>query len=911
MSDYLVGIDLGTSNCAVAYIDPAHGSDAAVVDFPVTQAVRAGDIRLLPLLPSAVYLPHPDELPPESYALPWNPNPERIAGEFARWQGARVPARLITSAKSWLSHAGVDRTAGILPWSAPPDVEKISPVAASAALLLHMREAWNHAHPDNPLENLEVIITVPASFDEAARALTVTAARQAGLQKFTLLEEPQAAFYDFTARHRHDLARALDPVRLVLIVDVGGGTSDFTLVQVTGDQNLRRIAVGEHLMLGGDNMDAAIARRAEEQMTAGGRKLTATQFSELLQISRATKESLLGPAGPAGPPARDTYNLSIVAEGGRLIGGSMSAKLSRDEVERIVFDGFFPDCGADDLPRRGTRLALQEFGLPYAQDPAVTRQLAGFLHAHAAAGRPDAILLNGGVFNSPGIASRLVDVVSSWWPGASTIRVLQHDSLELAVARGAAWYGNVRRGAGQRIGGGAAHSFYVGLETKRDEPSKALCVIPRGTEEGRTIEPGGRTFNLMLGRPVQFPLFTSTADRVVSSGEIVGVTEDLHALPPIHTVLKNAEGRTGSIPVHLRAILTEIGTLELWCVSDSSNEQWRLEFELRGTTPASGNVAVESMPPRFEEARKHIEQIFGGRTTAAGGTPAKPKQVWRHLELTLGPREQWRLPILRELWSALHKNAGRRRRSADHERIWFQLVGYMLRPGFGYPLDEWRCEQAAALFSPLVAFHKEKPVWIEFWIMWRRIAGGMSESRHVEIWNYLKPHLERRLALVQPKHQPKLKGIQPEGLDEMIRLAAALEHLDAKDKITIGDWIAPRVADPGPWAWALGRLGTRAPLYGSIHKTVPPEKAAEWLRLLLDAHSRSIEGALFAAVQVARLTGDRSRDLDDEHRDRALIALRQANAPDAWQRLLMEVVTMETADRARAFGDTLPAGLAA
>ena len=909
MSDHLVGIDLGTSNCAVAFVDPAQGEDAAAVgfpvDFPVMQAVRPGDIRPLPLLPSAVYLPHPDELAPEAYNLPWDPNPARIIGEFARWQGARVPARLITSAKSWLSHGGVDRTANILPWSAPPDVEKISPVAASAALLLHMRQAWNHAHPDMPLENLEVIITVPASFDEAARALTVTAARQAGFEKLTLLEEPQAAFYDFTARHRHDVARALEGVTLVLIVDVGGGTSDFTLVQVTEDHNLRRIAVGEHLMLGGDNMDAAIARRAEEQITAGGRKLTATQFSELIQASRAAKESLLGLV------ARDTYNLSILAEGGRLIGGSMSAKLSRDEVEQIILDGFFPYCGADDLPRRSTRLALQEFGLPYAQDPAVTRQLAGFLHAHAAAGRPDAILLNGGVFNSPRITARLVEVVSSWWASALPIRVLQHDSLELAVARGAAWYGMVRRGAGRRIGGGAAHSFYVGLETKRDERAKALCVIPRGTEEGRTSELGGRTFNLTLGRPVQFPLFTSTADRVVSSGEIVTVTEDLHALPPIHTLLKNAEGKSGPIPVHLRAILTEIGTLELWCVSGSSNEQWRLEFELRGTTPAAGNVIIEPMPPRFEDARKHVEQVFGGRTVAAGDAAAKPKQAWRSLEVILGPREQWRLPILRELWSALQKHAGRRRRSADHERIWFQLAGYTLRPGFGYPLDEWRCEQSGALFSPLVAFHKEKPAWIEFWIMWRRIAGGMSEARHVEIWNYLKPHLERRLALVQPKHQPKLKGIQPEGLDEMIRLAAALEHLDAKDKIIIGDWIAPRVANPGPHAWALGRLGARAPLYGSIHRTVPPEKAAEWLGLLLDAHSRSIEGALFAAVQVARLTGDRSRDLDDEPRDRALTTLRQANAPDTWQRLLMEVVTMETADQARAFGDTLPAGLAA
>jgi molecular chaperone DnaK (HSP70) len=907
MSDFLVGIDLGTSNCAVAYIDPKSGSKAPVVDFPIIQAVRPSDIRAVPLLPSAIYLPHADELPPAAYALPWDPMPAHIVGEFGRWQGARVSSRLITSAKSWLSHSAVDRTASILPWSAPADVQKMSPVEASSRLLLHIRDAWNHAHPDAPMETVEVVITVPASFDEVARALTVTAARRAGFEKFTLLEEPQAAFYDFTAHHRGDLGAALEGVTLVLVVDVGGGTSDFTLVQVGRDQSLRRIAVGDHLMLGGDNMDAAIGRRAEEQMTVGGRKLSPTQWSELLQASRAAKESLLS------SNAAETYHVSVLAEGGRLIGGSMSAKLSREEVERIVLDGFFTPCDPNDLPRRSTRVALQEFGLPYAQDPAITRQLVGFLQTHAAAGRPDAILLNGGVFNSPAIASRLVEVISSWWPGASRIRVLEHDSLELAVARGAAWYGLVRRGMGRRIGGGAAHSFYVGLETKRGEEAQALCLIPRGQEEGETVELGGRTFNLSLGRPVQFPLFTATSDRIERSGKIVRITDDLHPLPPIHTVLKSAEAKTGQVPVHLRATLTEIGTLELWCVSEASNEQWRLEFELRGAAPAGRGTLIEPMPPQFSEVQQQIEHIFGGKAAAGPaviGQP-KPKQLWRSLEHSLGPREHWRVPLLRELWKRLYAAAARRRRSADHERVWLQLMGYSLRPGFGYPLDEWRCEQTAVLFSQGVAFHKEKPVWMEFWIMWRRIAGGMSEQRHAEIWAYLKPHLERRLALHQPKHQPKLKGIQPEGLDEMVRLAAALEQLDPVEKIILGDWIAPRVATPGPWAWALGRVGTRVPLHGSTHKAVDPHKASEWLNLLMDAQQRNVEGALFAIVQIARLSGDRLRDLDDELRMRALDALRTSGSPDSWQRLLLEVVAMETADQARAFGDTLPAGLAA
>jgi hypothetical protein len=765
-----------------------------------------------------------------------------------------------------------------------------------------MRRAWNHSHPDAVLEDLEVVITVPASFDEVARALTVTAARQTGLRKLTLVEEPQAAFYDFTSRHRQDLAAALAGVNLVLVVDVGGGTTDLTLVQVADEQKLRRIAVGEHLMLGGDNMDAAVARRAEGHMTAGGRKLSPKQWGELLQAGRAAKESLLSAAPP------ETHHLSVAGESGRLIGSALSARVTRAEVESMVLDGFFPHCTPDELPRRSTRVALQEFGLPYAQDPAITRQIAGFLSVHADAGRPDALLLNGGVFNSPAIAARLIEVIGSWWPGANKLRVLEHDSLELAVARGAAWYGLVRRGVGRRIGGGAAHSFYVGLDNKAGEEGRALCLVPRGQEEGQTIELGGRSFNLTLGKPVQFPLYTSTADRVTLPGDIVSVGEEMRALPPIHTILKSAENRTGQTPVHLRAVLTEIGTLELWCVSDMSSEQWRLEFELRGTTPSSTDTVIESMPPQFARARSEIEMTFG-RQAASDESP-KVKQLWKTLEQALGPREQWSLPVLREMWSTLHAAAAKRRRTAEHERLWFQLTGYTLRPGFGYPLDEWRCEQTAAIFNQGVNFHKEKPVWIEFWIMWRRIAAGLSETRQSELWTYLKPHLERRLAPSQPKNQPKLKGIQPEGLDEMVRLAAALEQLESSQKVLLGDWIASRVKAPGPWAWALGRIGARIPLYGSTHKVVEPEKAAAWLHLLLEAHGENVEGSLFAVVQIARLSGDRSRDLEEAIRLRALSAVRSSPMRSHWEPLLLEVIALETADKARAFGDTLPAGLA-
>ncbi len=946
---YLVGIDLGTSNCAMAFVEPERGPDAPITDFPITQLNRPGETGAHPLLPSCIYLPGQHELAAGATRLPWADEPSALVGEFARWQGARVPGRMVASAKSWLCHPGVDRSAAILPWGAPAEVSKLSPVEASARLLSHMARAWDWAHADAPLSGQEVIITVPASFDEVARSLTVSAARQAGLEKFTLLEEPQAAFYDFTARHRINLGSVLERVRLVLVIDVGGGTSDFTMVQVGITPEgplLRRIAVGEHLMLGGDNMDAALGRRAEERMVSGGRRLSAAQWLQLVQVARLAKEALLSEPvvkpgrdnGASKKPARaqeadDRYHLSVVAEGSRLVGGSLSTHLTRAEAEAVVLDGFLPACGPLDLPQKGARVALQEMGLPYAQDPAITRQLAGFLHTHAKAGfvalgeqspknplpRPDAILLNGGVFNSTKIAQRLIQVLSSWWPDQPVIPLLHHDSLDLAVARGAAVYGLVRRGFGRRIGGGAAHALFVGLEQAGSAAPKALCVVPRGQEEGELVDLGDQVFHLAVGRPVRFPLFSTASDRLERSGEVVPVSDDLRALPPIHTLLKTSGGKSEQVPVHLQARLTEIGTLELWCVSNLSQERWRLEFELRGVATESKATVTESMPAAFAEARHWVDLVFGkgqvkGSVGATRGTPPKDvKQLWASLEQSLGPREEWRVAVLRELWSVLFAGAARRRRSAEHERVFFQLLGYCLRPGFGYPLDEWRCEQSARLFSESVEFHKEKAVWKEFWILWRRICGGLSETVQKELWAYLKPYLAARIPPSAPKNLPRPKGVQPEGLDEMARLAASLEHLEPEDKAQLGEWICARLQDleaaSGPWTWSLGRLGARVPIFGSVHKVVEPRLAAGWVRLLLEPSVLRLEGAMFALTQLARRTGDRTRDLEESVRDRVLETLRAEDASPSWQRMISEVVVLETADEARALGDTLPVGL--
>jgi molecular chaperone DnaK (HSP70) len=923
---FIVGIDLGTTHCAMAVVDPSGGASAPVLDVPVPQLTGPGEVSARPLLPSTLYVPAEGELPPGALRLPWGEQ-DRPVGEFARAQGARVPGRLVSSAKSWLSHPGVDRQAPILPWGAPPEVPRMSPVEATTRILSHLACAFEAAHPGQPLSAQEVVVTVPASFDEAARALTVSAARGAGLEKFTLLEEPQAAFYDFTSRHRQQLAAALREVRLVLVVDVGGGTTDFTLVHAAvlpEGAVLRRLAVGEHLMLGGDNMDAALARRAEEKLLAQGKRLGATAWSQLVLAARSAKEQLLGPA----PPPQ--VGISVVAAGSRLLGGALSTELTAQEAEAIILDGFLPSVSAEQRPRRPqARAALQELGLPWAQEPAITRHLAQFLGQHGRAGftalgvdspsedalpRPDAILLNGGVFNSPRLAQRLVDAVSAWWPAQPRIALLAHQSLDLAVARGAAYHGLSRRGFGLRIGGGAARAYYVGLalQAQQGDGPRGVTLIPRGFEEGESVDLAGQRFELTLGRPVQFQLYSTTADRIDAPGDIVSLQGELFKpLPPIHTILKGAQPSAATVPVHLEATLTEIGTLQLWCVSDVADERWRLEFELRGHASRGQLGITESMPQRFSEATDAIARVYGTRPMPVG--PKDIKQLFKTLERALGPRESWRVPVLREVWSALFAGAPRRRRSPDHERIFFQLAGYCLRPGFGYPLDDWRAEQTFRLFGEGVQYHQDKPNWIEFWVMWRRIAGGLDEQAQRTLWAYLRPHLERRVPPAV-RVQGKLKGIVPEGLDEMVRAAAALEHLEPGDKEALGQWVAHRLVDPttpfgGPWAWALGRLGARVPLYGSGHRTVAPELAQRWAEQLLGLGLGKVDGAAFAVAQLCRLTGDRTRDLEPALRARALEALRAAKAPAPWLAMVTEVVRLEAADEARALGDTLPAGL--
>jgi molecular chaperone DnaK (HSP70) len=605
-SRFVVGIDLGTTNSALAYADTGvpEGQDIQPAQMPMPQVVQPGSVEDRALLPSFLYLPGPNELPAGSLKLPWDPNRDYAVGEFARNHGSQVPTRLVASAKSWLCHAGVDRRAAILPWKAPEGGRHVSPVEASTLYLKHLREAWNARVAgdvaENRLEQQDIILTVPASFDAVARELTVEAARAAGLEHVTLLEEPQAAFYSWIEAGRDRWRKQVEVGDVVLICDVGGGTTDLTLIAVSeeeGNLALTRVAVGDHILLGGDNMDLALAHQAAQAFAGKGSKLDAGQMLMLWHACRAAKEKLFSDPGLAGTP------VTVLGRSSRVIGGTLKTDLTREEVQRVLIEGFFPDCPPNAEPRRQRTVGLQELGLPYASDPAVTKHLAHFLHRHAdviaeraparrgsrkKVTQPTAVLFNGGVFKAEPLRERVVAVLNQWSKGAGAVRVLQGNDLDLAVARGAAYYGLVRRGKGVRIRGGTARSYYVGVETSlpaipgAPPPLKALCVVPFGMEEGTETDVPGQEFGLVVGAPAEFRFLGSTVRRGDPVGTLVEEWEgQIDELAPMETTLE-APGKDGqTVPVHLHSKVTEVGTLELWCNSRDNKQRWKLEFNVR------------------------------------------------------------------------------------------------------------------------------------------------------------------------------------------------------------------------------------------------------------------------------------------------------------------------------------------
>ncbi len=604
----IVGIDLGTTNSALAHIVSNGDEQARSEVLAVPQLVNPGEVGEPQLLPSFLYVPTAVDFPQDSLALPWNQAPQFVIGELARKRGAENPVRLVASAKSWLSYAGVDRTAAILPWQSPAEVEKLSPLDVSSRYLQYLRDAWNWMAGSRgvktSLVDQDIVLTIPASFDEEARRLTLGAAEQAGLANITLLEEPQSAFYAWIESQGDAWREIVRVGDLVLVCDVGGGTTDFSLITVSeehGELALRRAAVGDHLLLGGDNMDLALARVLQQRLESNGHRIDTWQLQELWYRCRQAKEALLGDS------RSDRQPVTIRGKGTKLVGGTLKTEMMRNDVETVLVDGFFPVVGSDQMPARQRRVGFQELGLPYAADPAVTRHLARFLREqsrNAAEGDnirrgpsglacPTHVLFNGGVMKADALRARLVEVLNTWvraegFPALDARHVLEARDLDLAVARGAAYYGKARRGRGVRIRAGAPRTYYIGIESAMpsvpgmEAPLKALCVVPFGMEEGTRADIPGREFGLVVGEPSEFRFLSSTTRKQDRIGDLIeDWSDDIQEISPLQVTLPS-DGQANEVrPVRLEANVTEVGTLELWCVGREGTDRWKLEFNIR------------------------------------------------------------------------------------------------------------------------------------------------------------------------------------------------------------------------------------------------------------------------------------------------------------------------------------------
>ncbi|MEG1201838.1 MAG: Hsp70 family protein [Comamonas sp.] len=946
VAEFVVGIDLGTSHTVVASA-PLAGAALDIELLKIPQRSTAGEVIAQPLLPSVRYQAAPGELG-DAWRQPWLPQQASeqapaVIGRWARDLGTAVPGRLVASAKSWLSHTGVDRTAAILPWGAVEEVAKVSPLLASASYLAHVKAAWDKEHPQALLHDQAVVLTVPASFDEGARALTLEAAQLAGLPRVQLLEEPKAAFHDWLVLQGDALAAQLVDSRLVLVVDVGGGTTDLTLIRVEpaadgGLPTLTRTAVGEHLMLGGDNMDLALAHQIESAFAGDGSKLPAARFAQLVQRCRTAKEQLLAADAP------EQISITLLGGGSRLLAKTQSASLSRDQVQRVVVEGFLPLAQLGDVPGK-RQSALRGFGLPYPADAAISRHLAQFLSLHAGIADspvlPDTVLLNGGVFHAHAIVQRLTQQLSQW--RGEPVRVLHNPHPDWAVARGAAAYGlarvqaelAVKTAAAQAginteptpapriplIGGGSARSYWLVLPGKKGDAPQGLCLLPRGTPEGVRMVLSGRRFALRLGQAVRFSLLANSSSLPAQAGQLLPLQGDGWVeLPPIATVLPSIEGQDqAQIEVQLQASMSEVGTLEVRCVAvNDAEHSWLLPFAVRGvyaakniassvdSTGAGDQKNLMTVDVQLPQAVALVERIFGNQ---AQEVPAKEvRQLRQSLERALGPRECWDVALLRALFDALLARAKRRRRTVEHERVWLNLAGWCLRPGVGAELDAWRMEQVWALYSQGLAHPKEAANWTEWWVFWRRVAAGLDESQQMQVLEAVAGQMQKAVQQTTRSGGKSTHG----SYDDMLRLFAAMEAVPWQYRQEMGQWMLQRLKREGEsvqtW-WAIGRLAARQSLAANAHLVMPPEAAQEFLNATLAQDWRKNETAMFAAVQISRMTGDRARDFSDDVRAQVLEKMHSAGAPQRWIELVEQVVQMEAEDQKRSLGDSLPPGL--
>lgn len=884
---YVIGIDLGTTNSCAAFAD-TQIPHAPIQTFPIIQLVAPGMVEARPLLPSTCYLATDGEWPKGAIELPWSQLRNYFVGTYALEHGAKVPTRLISSAKSWLCHAAVGRSDPILPPSSDPAL-RISPVEATARYLKHIADAWNHimakGNPVDEFSQQEVIITVPASFDEVARALTLEAAKKAGYGSVTMLEEPQAAYYNWMDENCDKWNKILKHGDNVLVCDVGGGTTDFSIIEVkTADDTLcfQRMAVGDHLLLGGENIDTAIAHILADKLNI---ELTPTQWLQLVHHGRLAKELLLG------SKTQQAYKATMTGTGSKVVGGSLTVEISQEDVQKVVKEGFFGEHAWNEALQHMQTRGVRTMGLPYEDEPSISKHLAAFLDQHSA--KPTHVLFNGGTMKPPIFQQAILNNLKKWFPDVAPVN-LSVKNFDQAVARGAAYYGKVRRGLGVRIKGGSSRGYYLLLDVKEGEMTtkKALTLLSRGVEDGVTYT-SPQTFWLKPNTPISFEICTSHIRLNDQPGDLIAFDDlELHRLPPIQTILKyGKQGEEQPIPVQIGIGLTAIGTLEIWLQATKSNHKWALEFQLRGVEGQENNLASIGQTLKgatydvafIEDAGKIIEAAFSKGGDSRGLMEALENAV--NLK-----RKEWSLNLLRGLWPSLIKCAPQRLLSSQLAERWWNLAGFLLRPGYGYPLDDFRIKDLWKIILADIKRPSSIEVLVQQLICFRRIAGGLSKGQQIQ---------------VASEHIPQLNPNKNAYLfQERLRTIAAMELIDINAKIKVGESILPRIlsgkANPAEY-WSLGRIGARHLLKGSMGHVIPPKQCTTWVeKLLVQPISDNIAHLL---GQLARLTGHREIDLPESLQNKIVKLYPQLSTS------LLHLQTYTERDQEEAFGEALPPGL--
>lgn len=907
---YIIGIDLGTTNCAVSCVNRSKNPESRKIDlFQVPQLSGAGELTVSPVLPSFLYLPGEYEISKDALQLPWATQEDDFSGIYARELGAKIPSRLVSSAKSWLCHGNVDRLSSILPWGSPQSIQKRSPVDASAAYLKHIKKAWNHQKKDDAefyLENQFVTVTVPASFDEVARDLTVEAAKRAGLGDITLLEEPLAAFYSWLARHEDDWSSHVKPGELILICDVGGGTTDFTLIALReadgGSPRFDRLAVGDHLILGGDNIDLALARLVEMKLGKSNLSLSGDRWKTLCHLCRAAKERILDAKS-------ERERITIMGEGGKLISGTISADLVFDDMLNIVVNGFFPIVGSDDKKRIASRKAITEFGLPYEGEPAITKHLGWFLEKHKAdvekaIGKlpvPDHVLFNGGSLKPKVIQDRIIDSIKSWFGTDHSPSVLENPDPDLAVALGASYYGLVKSGSGVKVGSGSPRSYYLGVGGAEPEKKSAICLVERGLDEGTKIELENRDFEVLANKPVSFDVYSSSFRSGDRMGDIIDVDDTFSALPPIQTVVSyGKKGDEIRVPVHLAAEYTEVGALKLWCRSLISPNKWELSFQLRQKPTAlkiARTVAIEE--GLVLEAKRIVKDAFESSDNSL------LQSLTRDVSALSGNiREKWPLPLIRAMADELIELVEKRSISATYESRWLNFTGFCMRPGFGDALDEHRIQRVWKIYRDGILHPKNSQVVSDWWIFWRRISGGLKAGQQRQFY-------QDTAGLVIPKKSESVK-LSPKEQQDIWMALVSMEYLSQNDKVRLGKALLPFISvkkDVDWKIWALSRLGARELLYGSADRVVSPAEAVIWLEKLMKQATAERKVVASAIARICAKTGDRVRDIPPGVGTTVINWLKAVPGHDSYVHGIENVVQMKESDRDEAFGEALPPGL--